>query len=164
MDDGELVQEDRVTHLIPATLDDAALLLSLRNDPGARANFFNQGSVTPEEHIRWLLEVLADPKRHLFMIQNEEGEPIGQVRFDVADEVAEISITIAADRRGQGYGAASMRQSSEGFLEHNQQIKRIIAKIKRDNDISIKAFLRAGFKEYQNEGGVVYLAFEKEGA
>src|SRR5438105_158086 len=36
---------------------------------------------------------------------------VGQVRFDIADGVAEIGITVAPERRGRGYGKAMLQQA-----------------------------------------------------
>jgi len=83
-----------------ARLDDAALLWRWANDAETRRNAFDPAPIPYESHVGWLERRLASEATRLLIFSDEAG-PVGQVRFDLADGVAEIDIAIAPERRGQ---------------------------------------------------------------
>ena len=87
---------------------------------------------------------------------NNDKEKIGQVRFNKNQNMAQIDIAIAPNFRGQGYGTLSLTKSCE-FYFNNFEIDYIIAKIKKENAASIKAFEKAGFKLYEKKENKVEL-------
>lgn len=143
-----------------AKMADADLLLQWRNDPIVRQFSFNQQIISKGEHIGWLEKVLKDSRRHLYIIINLQGESIGVVRFDEVGETAEINITIADEFRGKGYGCQSIWQACRFFLASHPHIKKVIARIKEENEVSIKSFAKANFKENKRENRMVYLEFK----
>ena len=70
----------------------------------------------------------------------------GQVRFDLDDSGATISISIARNFRGQGLGPSMLRQACRCFWSQHPAVP-VHAYIKPDNAASLKAFSRAGFVE-----------------
>jgi len=144
---------------VKAEAKDTKLLLEWRNDPSAYENFFVSESVTWPKHVDWLNKVLLDENRYLFLIFNEENKPIGQVRFDIEDKEAEISITIAKEFRSQGYGKQTIYDSSKMFLEMNPNLDRVVAKILDRNPKSVATFIKAGYHEVRKEEKVIVLEF-----
>lgn len=138
-------KKNQLFNFRPAQLADQELLYRWRNDPSAYPNFFSAKPVSGEDHVEWLIETLKNKNRYLFIIENV-GEPIGQVRFDTNESIAEISITIAPDQRGKGYGTRAIAEASHYFLEQVSNIKKIIARVKANNQVSINAFTGAGYK------------------
>jgi RimJ/RimL family protein N-acetyltransferase len=78
-------------------------------------------------------------------ILETDGEPVGQVRFDI-DEVgrAEIDISIATEYRRRGYGAAALRLASTHLFADTDSTE-VVAQIKLDNTASARSFEKAGF-------------------
>jgi spore coat polysaccharide biosynthesis predicted glycosyltransferase SpsG/RimJ/RimL family protein N-acetyltransferase len=151
----EGAEPPRVIRYRPATAGDAELLLEWRNDDEVRAVSRNSEVVGPDEHADWLDSVIADPLRTLFIAEAAEGEPVAQVRFDRTGEEAEISVSVAASRRG-GIGAQVIAESSELFMAAYPDVKAISAQVKAGNDRSHAAFDRAGYKPAgDNEFGPV---------
>lgn len=114
----------------PATLGDARLLFEWRNDPQTRENSRSSEELQWETHVSWLTNVLSDTAstRHLYIVENEEGTPIGTVRYDESEDgYAEISYTVAPEWRGQGIGAAMTVQFAKEFLA-DKKIKAVIKK------------------------------------
>ncbi len=136
----------RSIELRPASLADAELLLRWRNDPGVREASRTTAAVEPAEHESWLHEVIADPDRVL-LIAELEGDPIGQVRFDrrTGDE-REISVSLAATRRGSGLGTELIRLGTQ-WLQSEMGPVPVIAEVRDGNDASMRAFRAAGFRE-----------------
>lgn len=140
-----------------ANFEDAKLLLRWRNDPSAYEYFFNSKPVSRKEHQEWLGRLLIDPKRKLFIIDNEERHGVGHVRFDTRGEEAEISITIGPEFRGQGCGKSAIVRSSQFFLEQHPEVKKIVAQIKADNDQSLHVFKKADYLPVSKKDGVIRL-------
>ena len=145
--------------LRPANMGDAKKLLDWRNDPAARNNFFNSEVVEFDQHLSWLKKVLRDANRHLFIILNENNKEIGQVRFDVNADEAEMSVTIGKDFRGRGYGTEAIKDSAAKFLAENKKFTKIITRIKLKNKLSLAAFEKAGFVEVSRDSAAVCMKF-----
>lgn len=128
----------------PATSTDTDLLLEWRNDPEARAVFRRSGVVDRETHSRWLGSVLSDPTRILLVAEDDEGA-IGSVRFDARDDSAEISVTIARERRGGGTGSRVIAESSRLYLAARSEVKAVRAMVVEGNERSRRAFSAAGY-------------------
>lgn len=130
----------------PATIADAALLLTWANDPDTRAASFHTERIAPDEHAAWLTRTLAHPTRRLFIGMLGDA-PIGQVRLDATDDgQAEVGISIAPERRGQGLGAGLLAAAVEtGRRDPALAVERFIARVRVGNQASIRLFEGAGF-------------------
>ena len=147
-----------------ANLDDAEILMQWRNDFSAYKNFLQSRPVKREIHLNWLQTIIANKRRHLFIIL-EDQKLIGQVRFDQdGEDSAEISITIDKRFRGRGLGAESIKLSSMMFFENQKHIRRIFAIVKIGNNFSINAFLKGGFNKIKEKDGLLFFEiFKPEG-
>jgi UDP-2,4-diacetamido-2,4,6-trideoxy-beta-L-altropyranose hydrolase len=123
---------------------DCQLLWEWANDPVVRAASFSTEPSTWENHVRWFGAKLSDPNCHYYLFLNQEGVPIGQVRFDTSGDKTEISISIAPNFRGAGFGADAIRIASKHLFQETA-ITRIYAQIKPSNSSSINAFRKAGY-------------------
>ena len=126
--------------------DDVRAFWAWRNDESARAASFSPEPVPFEQHERWYRERLADPHTLLYVVVGPDAQPVGYVRFALAGGEAEISIALDASTRGRGYGTAAIDRGCEALLRGGLA-NRIVARVKLGNEISRRAFLRAGFVE-----------------
>jgi RimJ/RimL family protein N-acetyltransferase len=134
-----------------ARSNDAELLFTWRNDPETRRQSRDTEAVDWEDHLEWLVKVLEAPDRLLLIAVDDQG-PIGTIRFDFVDKRAEISVTVAPERRGEGLAASLVREGTQGVDAP------VDAWIRSDNEISRRAFERAGFKLVDaTEGWVRYV-------
>jgi RimJ/RimL family protein N-acetyltransferase len=141
------------------TMKDAEFLFRLRNDPDVRRNFISMDRVTHPNHLRWLTEAVRDTDRMLLVAVNHADCRIGQIRFDLEDGVADVSISICRRFRGKGYGIRLL-QSGISYLKKNLKAHpsmRIRAKIKRANAASIATFRKAGFFAYAGSKDFIIL-------
>ena len=128
-----------------AILSDCDLYFEWVNDPEVRANSFNSAFITKEEHVNWFNDALNNPEYSLFVFQDEQGNYVGQVRFEKINSLeAEISVSVAAAHRGNGISKEMLKTSSDAFLQESVGFI-IIANIKKNNTSSIHAFEKAGF-------------------
>ncbi|MCF7844241.1 MAG: GNAT family N-acetyltransferase [Kiritimatiellales bacterium] len=128
-----------------AIQEDSRMLWEWANDPIVRSASFYQDPIAWEDHENWFAAKLADDQCHIFIAENA-GEPIGQVRFDMEDSKATISVSIDPAQRGKSLGTELiMIGCNRLFSTTNTML--IDAYIKPDNAASIVVFKKAGFEE-----------------
>ena len=101
--------------------------------------------------MKWFNSKLNDPGCYFYIAEKRQGEPIGQIRFDIDGREATISISLDRRFRAQGHGSEIIRLASKKITEVSRA-DRINAYIRRDNTASIMSFQKAGFKATQDEG------------
>ena len=134
------------------TAQDAAVLFEWANDPLTRSSSFNSSPIDWDTHVGWLSDRLRSSSATQW-IGSFDGQPIGLVRFDQhEDRRADIGVTVAPSRRGEGWSAALIVAGSEQmFSSHGTTVVR--AQIKPDNLGSIRAFEAADFDERKSDDG-----------
>lgn len=147
--------------LRPATVDDAALLLSWRNAPEARAQSFNPSEIDLNTHSTWLAARFASPNCLLFIAEDFDCAPVGQLRFDCSGNRAHISIQVGPGRQGKGFGTAMLRKGC-AILADVRPGSIPEAHVKPDNTRSAAMFLAAGFRPVAPDAsfGQPHLRFE----
>lgn len=138
-----------------AKKQDCKVIWRWRNDNTTRKYSFNTEFIPYEKHKAWFENVLRDENRKILMIE-KEGNTLGVVRLDInsKNRIAEISINIAPQKRGQGLGLSGIKDTCRYAFE-SLDAKEIIAKIKKENIASIKIFSRAGFDVVMEENNVI---------
>lgn len=127
-----------------ATVSDARVIWLWRNDPDTVAASLSAAGVDWDEHLEWYRRVLEDPMRHLLVVERE-NRSVGMLRLDQINETeAEISINIAPTLRGQGLGSQSLVAALE-WAGSKGRLKTILARVRADNEASVRAFAAAGF-------------------
>lgn len=135
--------------LRPALMEDAPLLLEWRNDQRTRLASIDRGTVSYTEHLRWLAASLDSSSRRL-LVAELESHPVAVIRLDLDGSRAVLSITIAPDSRGNDLAVPLLRRALD--YADGQRVPRVEAKIRRENEASIRAFIAAGFQ--LDEGSV----------
>lgn len=126
--------------------DDCWLLWEWANDPTVRAVSFSSELISWETHVEWFQSKLEDPHCLFFIAVDGEGTPIGQVRYDISDDNAVISISTAKEFRGKSYGSEIIRIASERVFNVSS-VGTIHAHVKQGNEASTRAFTKAGFRD-----------------
>ncbi len=131
-------------YLRPSNIDDCSLIYDIITDPLVIQATFKQKSILWDEHKKWYFESISNPKRLMYVIEDYNKNIIGQLRFDIEADKAEVSIVLNKQSRGQGYGAKALYL---GCIEVNNKtgIKEYYAYIKNGNRQSLKTFRKAGF-------------------
>ena len=124
------------------TAADADLLLAWANHPVTRAASFHPDPIERAGHVRWLTSRPASPTTGFWIGEADDARPIGQVRV----EGGEVSISVAPDARGMGFGRALL---AAGVDEAGRTlaVERLVARVRVDNPASLALFAGAGFVE-----------------
>ena len=123
---------------------DFKVLWEWANDPLVRQSSFEADSIPWEEHLEWCNRKTADASCFFYLVSFQFGEPIAQVRFDIENQEAIVSIGLASCQRGRGLGLAALLKATALFFE-NSNSKKIHAFIKPTNHASMRLFEATGF-------------------
>jgi UDP-2,4-diacetamido-2,4,6-trideoxy-beta-L-altropyranose hydrolase len=129
-----------------ATKADVDLLWTWANDPPTRAASFSTDSIPWETHQRWFEEKLRDPNCLLY-IGELPDTTVGQVRIDCQGTEGVLSLSVASNQRGNGYGQALLVRACQVAFE-TRGLNQIHAFIKPENKASVRLFQKAGFEEH----------------
>ncbi len=128
-----------------ALYSDMDILYDWRNEKRTRDNSFHSSFVLYDEHKKWF-ETMMKSADIVQYIMEEENLPVGQVRLNIHNEMAQISYSIASEYRYKGYGHKIIRLIKDKVLKEHPQIKKLVAKVKFDNIASQKIFEKEDYK------------------
>jgi UDP-2,4-diacetamido-2,4,6-trideoxy-beta-L-altropyranose hydrolase len=135
---GMLLQLRRVTQ------QDSRLVWTWANDSAARAASFSSDSIPWESHANWFAAKLRDRNCFFYIATHADGIPIGDIRFDLKDREAVVSINLAPEARGRGAGPALISQGADAFFAE-ADAELIHAYVKFNNAASVSAFVGGDF-------------------
>lgn len=132
----------------PAAESDCANVFRLSNMDYVRQNSFQTEKILWDNHVRWFKNCLQDSRVKFFII--EENDFIGQVRLNIRDGNAVISISILKEFQNKGIASRVLRQ----IIEENDYS--YSAQVKTANSISQKLFESLGFVRTDDESSEEY--------
>src|SRR5262249_29798585 len=128
--------------------EDVRLLWEWANEPDVRAASFSSAPIPWDDHVRWFERRLDDPRCALYIASNGEGRPVGQIRFEREGDEAVVSISLAPEARGKGFGTELIQLGGDAIFAA-WRVDRIHAYVKSGNEASARAFAKAGFREVE---------------
>jgi RimJ/RimL family protein N-acetyltransferase len=145
-----------------ATLGDAAMLLTWRNNPITRKFSINSEPIPDNQHLEWFKARLERTQFEPFFLYEVEFKAIGMIRFDFASGTAnkfEISILVDPNQHGNGLGRRILNLACATLfgLHPNHTI---LASVHKQNFVSQKLFASAGFALLPSVGN--FLKYEKK--
>lgn len=144
--------------LRPARLGDLDRLLVWRNDEQTVRFSGTQRGVTRDEHRNWFVARLADPATRIW-VATEGDLSVGMVRLDVESGLGEISVVVAPEFRGRGFGS-SLLETATGLLRGDQQCERVLARVDPANAASIRIFEKHGFTRMGTDRRLIVLEWK----
>ncbi len=145
----------RLREAVPA---DEETLLEWANDPQVRRAAFNTDPIDAATHADWYRGKLKSADT-AFFIGEYDGRSIGYARVDRwSVETGEIGASIEASARGRGLGRHLIALAAERGA-NQLGVRQIVARVKRENARSVRAFEAAGFTGLAATGGYVTLVW-----
>ena len=127
--------------LRPALQKDIKNIFDLSNDTFVRENSINKEPIKWENHAKWFNKRINN-KAPFFIVEDENENFIGQVRFDNKNGEITVSISITERYRGKGYACDILKQAIK-----KAGLKKVTAYIYENNISSVKMFKKAGFRQ-----------------
>lgn len=129
--------------LRPVKKKDYETILEWRNDPDVRINSLTQHIISIDEHIEYWNYFLKNESNFAFIAIHDNSD-IGVLKLKNIDNATyEIDIFLSKSYRNRGLGSQVLKIAKDVALKKG--IKKLIAKIKYDNEASKKAFEKVGF-------------------
>ncbi len=125
--------------------EDTYNVYSLSNDPHVRAVSMNQDQIDWSNHSKWFYKVINSEHYLFLIIEDLQGNFVGQIRFSLENNKAIISISVKEEYRGKGLSLSILLQSIKELIQSVQNVTKIVAYIRHDNLASRLLFERAGF-------------------
>lgn len=132
----------------PVVDADSRAIWQLANEPTVRAASFSTAAIPWESHRKWYRDKLTDPCCKYFVAESHDQTLLGQIRFDITDQDAFISVSIAPEYRAMGLGPDLIARTTETLFE-SVPVRQVHARVKTNNPASMRAFVKAG---YAHEG------------
>lgn len=136
-------------HFRKVTLGDCQLVFDWANDTVVRQASFHEKEINWEEHRNWFQGKLIQEDCLFWVICCADME-IGQVRFEVDQNQAVISISLSREKREKGLGSRVIAAACHKLFAE-RAVYEVIAYIRQDNGRSIRSFLKAGFAHVRDE-------------
>lgn len=133
-------------YLRDADEHDRDILFHWANEEMVRRHSFSEDEILYEEHCKWFEDMMNDKNRVQWILMMDK-EPIGQIRLLFEGENAEISYSICVEKRGQGYGKEILELARQRVNREYPNVKKLIARVKPDNEASIKLFEQSRYKK-----------------
>ena len=131
------------------TENDCSLLWQWANDNDVRRSAFNTDLIAWTDHCHWFKKSLTNKNRFIYIGNNEANSPVGQVRFDIVNKMAEIDFSIDKKFRGSGFGKELLKLGI-GRVVQETNVQALCAEIKVSNLKSLNCF-KDSFFEFQGE-------------
>lgn len=146
-----------------ATSDDSRKVWEWRNSEEVRSVSFSESVIPWEVHERWFSERLADKNTYIYIAHiksNDKIFDIGVIRFEVkGDNSGEVSVFLAPEYIGRGYGSRIIREGTERFVSESG-VRRVLALIREKNIASARSFEKAGYRYSGRTGDGDVLIYE----
>ena len=132
--------------------EDEPLLFHWRNDPFIVSLSARKNNVERAEHSIWFHRILnaADVLSRI-IVSGEYGAHLGFVKVEKQEKNGVIDIYHMRAHTGVGIGPQVIHQIVEKSFESWSDMESVVAKIRRDNTRSARAFSKAGFKVLDGE-------------
>jgi RimJ/RimL family protein N-acetyltransferase len=127
------------------TKDDITSIYNLSNEDEVRSFSINKSNISWETHQNWFNEKLKSNYAFYLITLTFKQELIGQIKFDIKNEMPEISISISKNFRGKGMSTHILQNACKLFFAVYPEKSEITAHIKEDNIKSIRSFEKTGF-------------------
>lgn len=129
------------------TMDDINLLFEWANNADVRQNSFHNKEILYEDHVRWFHNKIKSQTTVMY-IYLYNNLPVGQIRFEIEQDKAELNYSISKEYRGQGHGKHMLALAEMQLIIDKPQIKTINARVLPHNHASKSIFESSGYTHF----------------
>ncbi len=144
-------QEGDIT-LTRADFSHVVFLWYLRNCPEVYHHYRAAFPISWDEHVMWLTPVLLGTVPTVIYIVEQNGIPIGSVRFDLFDpESANVNLALMREWWGKGIGTKAIKMAMTKLAEE-EGVRTVRSEVHEDNVSSLRLTEKSGLKQYGTDG------------
>jgi RimJ/RimL family protein N-acetyltransferase len=138
------------------------LIFDWANDAETRRNSFNTNPIPWPVHEKWFEARLRSEDTRIYVAQDESGIDVGPIRFEKAGHHAVVGFSVGSAFRGRGMAAPMLAKGCEAIFAEWKEIAFVLAEVKRSNERTRRACIRAGFVEEDTGGdALLYRRFRE---
>lgn len=141
-----------------AKIEDMQDVFELSNEDRVRHFSIQQEKIKWDDHVNWYSQAINDKNLVFYIVTNNGGEFLGQIRYELSKNTAVISISLSSKIIGKGLSKDIAKNSLTKLTEEEKGIDKIVALVSLNNAVSKKMFQSLGFIEVEIEEG--YYNFE----
>jgi UDP-2,4-diacetamido-2,4,6-trideoxy-beta-L-altropyranose hydrolase len=145
-----------------ATEDDLLTYFHWANEAETRRQAIHSDFIELETHRQWFNRKIKSTNDFLFIFE-QDGQPVGQVRFEAEADHYVISFSVDTHFRGKGLGTTLIKMSLEALQQTLGRRPKVKAYVKPVNTASLQVFRQNAFiaKGRATIEDVVLEVFEK---
>ena len=128
-----------------ATIADEKNIFEWRNHSNIRAVSVNKELIAWQNHRVWFESMLRNASVEM-LIAELDKTPVGVVRFDVTNEIAEVSIYLIQQTESKGLGYKVLISAEQWLLKMCLSLKEFNATVLEGNSASHHLFKKAGYQ------------------
>ena len=136
-----------------AKTEDMQDVFELSNQDYVRCFSIQQEKIRWDDHVKWYSRIINDNNIVFYIITNNSGEFLGQIRYKLSRNTAVISISLSSKIVGKGLSKDIAKSSVTRLTEEKNEIDTIVALVSLNNLVSKKLFQSLGFIEVGIEDG-----------
>ncbi|MGM0509042.1 MAG: UDP-2,4-diacetamido-2,4,6-trideoxy-beta-L-altropyranose hydrolase [Fusobacteriota bacterium] len=125
--------------------DDIKNIFKLSNKDYVRKYSINKNKISWENHQNWFEGILEDPNIIFYIIENDNEDFLGQIRFKLEKNKAEISLSFTEKLKGKGLSTFLLKRALDKLKSEKKEVNKIIAFIDIKNKASKKLFENSDF-------------------
>lgn len=148
-------------YLRHAHIEDMKDVFELSNKGYVRQYSMFKEIISWEQHVEWFNKTLQDNKTAFYIVTNTNNSFLGQIRYNLEDYKARISISLSESIKGKGLAKTILKQSIEKLFAEKTKINEIIAFVLAENKTSLRTFKGLNFKYVAEKDGIIKLTLER---
>jgi L-amino acid N-acyltransferase YncA len=139
-----------------ANAADSKNIFSWRNHPTIRKHSGSSNEIEWVEHEKWFVNRCGKP-HHPILIGHIQQQPIGVVRFDIRENLADVSIYRVPDSGHPGIGK-NLLCKAEAWLKHNYPyVVAVHACVLQANERSKKLFEKSQYVKHADSAQIEFI-------
>lgn len=137
-----------------AKTEDMQDVFELSNEDRVRHFSIQKEKIKWDDHVNWYSQAINDKNFVFYIVTNNRGEFLGQIRYELSKNTAVISISLSSKIIGRGLSKDIAKSSLTKLAEEKKEIDTIVALVSLNNLVSKKLFQSLGFIEVGIEDGL----------
>jgi spore coat polysaccharide biosynthesis predicted glycosyltransferase SpsG/RimJ/RimL family protein N-acetyltransferase len=128
-------------------------IYNLSNENIVRKNSLNTNKIDYHLHTKWYENELKAVNINFYVVYTDNEKFLGQIRFEIKDRTAIISLSLSEKIRGKGR-ATSILAKAINRLKIEEKVDKIVSYIKISNIPSLRIFEKFGFDYIEENNGI----------